>query len=87
MEARVRKYRGRLFVASEADTLELDPAGEFVFRQIDGRVTIRQIAERIAETYGVDVARALADSTELCAELAATGIIDIASADAGDSGS
>jgi hypothetical protein len=75
----VRKYRGRLFVASAAHTLELDAAGEFVFRQIDGAVTVRQIAERIADTYRVDVAQALADSTELVAELAVAGIIDVVS--------
>jgi hypothetical protein len=64
-------------VASRAYTLELDAAGEFVFRQIDGAVTVRQIAERIAETYRVDVSEALADSAELVAELALAGIIDI----------
>lgn len=77
LEVRARKYRGRLFVASSVDTLELDNAGEFVFRQIDGTATVRQIAERIAETYHVDLAEAMTDSAHLLARLATANVVDI----------
>jgi coenzyme PQQ synthesis protein D (PqqD) len=77
LETRARNYRGRLLVASSVDTLELDAAGEFIFKQIDGVVTVRQIAERVADTYHVGVAEAMADSAELIAELAAARVVQI----------
>jgi hypothetical protein len=76
-ETRARKYGTRLFVVGTTDALELDAAGEFIFRQIDGTTTVRRIAERIAQTYLVGFAEAMADSTELLAGLAAAGVIDI----------
>ncbi|MEV8511990.1 PqqD family protein [Dactylosporangium sp. NPDC051484] len=75
--ARVRKYRGKLFVATADRALELDECAEFVFRQVDGSRTVRQIGEQVAVTYGISLDRAVRDSAGLLVELAGHQIMDI----------
>jgi hypothetical protein len=77
MEVRVRKYRGRLFIACRDRAFELNGPAEFIFKQIDGTSTLQQIAHRIADRYQVKVAEAMADSHEFLTRLSAAGIIRI----------
>jgi pyrroloquinoline quinone biosynthesis protein D len=69
-ETRVRKYRGKLFVANAADAFELDEIAEFIFRQADGTQTVQQIGERLAAAYDLPLAQAMADTARVLAELA-----------------
>jgi pyrroloquinoline quinone biosynthesis protein D len=82
LEARTRRYRGKLLVANTETALELDEIAEFVFRQIDGTASLRDIGRRLADRYGGDVADAIADTAALVAELVDHHILELhASAD------
>lgn len=75
LEARVRKFRGRLFVANASLAFELDEVAEFIFTRVDGVATVGRIGEQVAERYGVDAARATADTAELLAQLRDEGML------------
>jgi pyrroloquinoline quinone biosynthesis protein D len=75
-EARMRKYRGRLFVAVAQRTVELEGVAEAVFRRVDGRASVADIARRLADHYDMPIADAAADTIRLLAELAAFGVIE-----------
>jgi hypothetical protein len=67
--ARIRRFRGVLMVAGPMETFELTDSAEFVFRAVDGARTVAEIGELVAETYGVSLAEAVADISELISEL------------------
>jgi coenzyme PQQ synthesis protein D (PqqD) len=69
IETRTRKYRGNLFVANAEQAFELDELGEFVFRLIDGRTSVRDIGRKLAESYGGPIEEAVADTAALIEEL------------------
>ncbi|WP_433394305.1 PqqD family protein [Micromonospora sp. KLBMP9576] len=76
--ARFRKFRSKLFVANASLAFELDEVAEFIFRQVDGTATVRQIGERLAAEYDVAVEEAVTDCGELLAHLAENGMVDTA---------
>ncbi|MEN3304582.1 MAG: pyrroloquinoline quinone biosynthesis protein [Micromonosporaceae bacterium] len=76
-ETRVRKYRGILFVANGVDAFELNDVAEFIFRQVDGRQTVQQIAEHVASAYDIPLYRALVDTGEAVAQLAAQAMLTL----------
>jgi pyrroloquinoline quinone biosynthesis protein D len=77
LDMRARRYQGRLFVANGAETFELDETAEFIFKQVDGEATLRQIGERVATRYGIDVSRAVAETAELLTQLETLGVIKV----------
>jgi hypothetical protein len=77
LDTRVRNRRGVLFIARAEHAFELSDAAAFVWRQIDGRRTVRQLAERMAAEYDLDLSTAEQDVGELCAALAGQGIITV----------
>lgn len=77
MEARMRKFRGTLFIANASLAFELDEVAEFIFRQLDGRKTVREIGELLAGDYDVSVEQATADIAELLDELAENGMVEV----------
>ncbi|MFF2773865.1 PqqD family protein [Streptomyces sp. NPDC058052] len=76
LEARVRKFRGKLFVANASLAFELDEVAEFIFKQVDGTATVRQIGEKVAATYDISADEAVADTLELLTELAGNGMVE-----------
>ncbi|MFI7537271.1 PqqD family protein [Streptosporangium sp. NPDC049376] len=75
LETRIRKYRGRLYVASADQAFELDHVAEYIFWEIDGKRTVREIGERVAATYGLPLEQALADTAAMLAHLAANEVL------------
>lgn len=73
---RMRKYRKKLLVASGQHAFELDDVAEFIFRQVDGAATLRQIGERVATEYDIPVEQAMADAAEFLAELVAHDVLE-----------
>jgi len=66
----VRNTRGKLLVAQGPNSVELDEVGIFIFKSIDGKAALRDIAARISAEYDVEYEQALADAAEFIAELA-----------------
>ncbi|MFE5867729.1 PqqD family protein [Streptomyces roseifaciens] len=77
MEARARKYRGRLYVSVRDQALELDEIAQAVFRRVDGTATLREIAAGFAEEYGVPVDEATTDTVDFAAELLEHGVVEV----------
>lgn len=75
VSARVRNTRGKLLVAQGPNSVELDDVGIFIFKSIDGKATLREIATRISAEYDVEYEQALADAAEFIAELAGLEIV------------
>ncbi|MEU7058738.1 PqqD family protein [Streptomyces sp. NPDC046197] len=75
LDARVRKFRGKLFVANASLAFELDEVAEFIFKQVDGVATVRQIGEKVAAQYDISVDEAVADCAEFLTELAASDMV------------
>ncbi|HET9081696.1 MAG TPA: PqqD family protein [Trebonia sp.] len=76
LDARVRKIRGKLYVATGSLAFELDEVAEFIFRHVDGSATAAMIAGQVASAYGVAVQEAEADVLDLLGELAGQGIVE-----------
>lgn len=77
LEVRIRNMRGKTLVAGPYEARELDETAAFIWRQIDGTRTIRQIAEVVASEYDVDAGTALADVAELVADLVGCQAIEV----------
>ncbi|MEU9126698.1 PqqD family protein [Kitasatospora sp. NPDC048540] len=76
LEARVRKFRGKLFVANASLAFELDEVAELIFRSVDGVATLQQIGEKVAAEYDISVAEAVSDCAELLAQLTENGMVE-----------
>ncbi|MFH8337117.1 PqqD family protein [Streptomyces sp. AM6-12] len=77
MEARTRKYRGKLYIAVQDQALELDDVAQAIFRRIDGTSTLRQVAAGLAEEYGVGVDEATADTVDFAVQLLGHGVVEV----------
>jgi pyrroloquinoline quinone biosynthesis protein D len=74
-DVRMRRFRGKLYVACGEEALELDDVASFIFSRVDGVATLQQIGEMVAREYEIPVAEAVADSAELLDQLAASDIV------------
>jgi hypothetical protein len=81
-DVRTRRYRGRLYIANTDQAYELNDAAEFVFRQIDGRATVREIGVRLAAEYRYAAEDAIADTAELIGLLVERHVVESAVAHA-----
>ncbi|KUL39712.1 PqqD family protein [Streptomyces regalis] len=77
MEARARKYRGKLYIAVQDQALELDEVAQAIFRRIDGVSTLAEIAAGLAEEYGVPVDEATDDTVGFAAQLVGHGVVEV----------
>jgi pyrroloquinoline quinone biosynthesis protein D len=75
-DVRIRRFRGKLYVASGEEALELDEVASFIFTRADGVATLQQIGEMVAREYDISVAEAVADSAELFTQLLEAGIME-----------
>ncbi len=76
LNARMRKFRGKLIVASGPHAVELDEIGAFVFQRVDGSRTVLAIARQLAGEYDVSVEVAAEDIGDLLGQLAETDMVD-----------
>ena len=81
-DVRTRRYRGRLFIANTEQAYELNEAAEFVFRQVDGSTTVREMGVRLAAHYNYAVEDAVADTGELISLFAERHVVEIVRAHA-----
>jgi hypothetical protein len=77
LDARVRTLPDRTIVAGPELVLELDDTARFIWRHIDGSMTISAIARQVAVAYDVDIQTALDDVSELIFDLRVGRIVDI----------
>ena len=72
-----REIDGELVIISPEESVmhELNATGSFIWSQIDGRQTAEEIAERLAEEYGVPQDTARADTADLLGELLAKKLV------------
>ncbi|MEU7765562.1 PqqD family protein [Nocardia sp. NPDC049190] len=77
LTARMRKFRGRLLVASQEHNLELSESAEFIFRSIDGMRTVSQIGAMVAERYDIPADMATDDVADLIDELVEACVVDV----------
>jgi len=69
LDVRVRRVGGDFLVGIAEEAYSLSESGAFIWRQINGRRTVREIAERLATEYDVDDATALDDTSATITEL------------------
>lgn len=75
---RARVVGGVITVAGPQGPQELDEVAGFLYRQIDGTRTLAELAGRLrAEYAGVDAETALADVTELIADLVGAELVEL----------
>ncbi|MEU6487786.1 PqqD family protein [Streptomyces sp. NPDC046887] len=77
VEARARRYRGRLYVAVREQALEFDEVAQAIVLRIDGTSTLRGIATSVAEEYGVPADEATGDTVEFAARLLEHGVVEV----------
>jgi pyrroloquinoline quinone biosynthesis protein D len=76
-DVRTRRYRGRLFIANTEQAYELNEAAEFVFRQVDGSTTVRELGARLAAHYRYAVGDAVSDTIELITLFVERHVVEI----------
>ncbi len=80
LDVRVRTMRKKMFVAGPREARELDETAAFIWRLMDGTMSLQQIAECVAAEYDVAPAEVLADVRELATELLGCEAIELSPA-------
>jgi hypothetical protein len=81
LDARVRNFRDTTMVAGREEAFELSDTAAFVWRLLDDRRSIADIAALLAAEYEVDQQTATQDISELLAMLARAGMVTFRDAD------
>jgi Coenzyme PQQ synthesis protein D (PqqD) len=77
LDIRVRPRRDVILVANHRlETLELEEVAALLFRAVDGRRTIGDLARLLVAEFDIDLATAVDDVAELMADLAARALIE-----------
>ena len=76
LNARVRNFRGKTFVAMGEQVFELTETAALAWTSIDGSRTVADIARIVCTEYDVDEETALADVSELLGTLVRAGLIE-----------
>lgn len=77
LNARVRNFRDRTMVAGSSQPLELSESAAFIWRLMDGRRSVGDLADALCAEYEVDRDTAVADVTELVGALHDVGVVDL----------
>lgn len=80
-DAWLRNHRGRAYLGRAGQAVELSDSARLIWREIDGRRTLRQLAELLAGAYGIDVATAAADTETLLLDLAERDLLSFSTHD------
>jgi hypothetical protein len=76
LNARVRNFRDRTMVAGSNEPLELSESATFLWRLIDGRRSVGDLADALCAEYDVDRDTAVTDVAELIDTLHSAGVVD-----------
>jgi hypothetical protein len=66
-----------MLLARADKSLELSEVAAFVWRLVDGRTPLHEIAQAVANEYAIDYETAYADCGELIESIADAGMVDI----------
>lgn len=72
---RIRRTRDGLLLGLEGDALLLSDSAEFIYRQLDGRTSITDLARRLSTEYLIDEHEAAVDTIELLDQLGELGLV------------
>ncbi|MBA1334425.1 MAG: hypothetical protein HPY66_2274 [Firmicutes bacterium] len=72
-----RVVNGIKYIAKNYKAFQLDEVGELVWDSIDGKTSIEQIADKIAEKYNVDKAMVLKDIQQFMKELLENELVEV----------
>jgi Coenzyme PQQ synthesis protein D (PqqD) len=75
LDVQARRRDGVLHVGLDGVTFELSESAGLIWRRMDGRRTVAELAELLAQEYEIDRETALADVTETLLQLAAGGLL------------
>lgn len=75
LNVRLRRHAGRELVIGYEHALELSETASFIWKQIDGRRSVADIARMVSAEYDVEIAVALADVRELLDQLAGHDLV------------
>jgi hypothetical protein len=68
-DVRINANRDGSFLVRGSDVYELDDVGAQIWQDCDGSRSVAQIADRVAQRYGIEGETALADTTEYIDQL------------------
>jgi hypothetical protein len=77
LTARVRNVRDRIMVAGADQPLELSETATFLWRSIDGRRSVGDLAAALCAEYDIDRDTAVADVVELVDVLNRAGVVEL----------
>ncbi|MFF4413745.1 PqqD family protein [Streptosporangium sp. NPDC001559] len=75
LDVRVRNVGGTLTVAWGESVFELSETAGFLWKRVDGRRSLRELALLLAGEYAVDAETALLDTAETMTALADGGLV------------
>lgn len=75
LDVRFRRQRGKLLVARQDSSVELDDVSAEIFNRIDGETSLATIAAAVSADFDVDQETAVTDVQEFLAQLADLGIL------------
>ncbi|MFE2548589.1 PqqD family protein [Streptomyces sp. NPDC059355] len=78
LNVKIRNHRGTTVVGGYEHFFELTASAAHIWRQIDGRRTVSDIAALIAQEYDIDQESVVQDIVELFTELARHDVVNIA---------
>ncbi|MFF2132093.1 PqqD family protein [Streptomyces olivochromogenes] len=73
---RVRRVKGDFLIGEEDRALLLTGPAQLIYSSLDGKRTVAEIAQLIAEEYDIDEDEALGDAREFLDDLAARGVVE-----------
>ncbi|WP_371640722.1 PqqD family protein [Streptomyces virginiae] len=76
-DIRVRNIGGTLVIAVPEQAFELVETTAFIWKRIDGVLSVDEIGQLLAQEYEVDIETAVADTIEVLSELAQYGAIHV----------
>ncbi|GIE86442.1 PqqD family protein [Actinoplanes regularis] len=81
----VRRVAGTVTVGWDEEAFELSETTFFIWRQLDGRRAVADVASSVANYYGIDRSEALADTLEVLRDLIDLGLLQVIASDSGGS--
>ncbi|WP_030152796.1 PqqD family protein [Streptomyces sp. NRRL S-244] len=81
LNVKIRNHRGTTVVGGYEHFFELTASAAHIWRQIDGKRTVSDIAALIAQEYDIDQESVVQDIVELFTELARHDVVNITQGD------
>jgi hypothetical protein len=75
LDVQVRRKAGGLLLAADGVVIDLNEVAAVIWREMDGRRTIRDIGKVLSSRYGIDADEAAADVLDLSSTLMSSGML------------